>query len=114
MLGARFCSRTSGEDLLRCGCVFGGVAASQQAPLASAPDLGRWPEILVATPGRLLELIAVRRWISAKRISYVVLDEADHMLSTGAELLKSLGFHRFSWLFMDFSEIFLEMFGALA
>ena len=25
----------------------------------------------------------MKRWISAKRISYVVLDEADHMLSTG-------------------------------
>ena len=32
---------------------------------------------------RLLELISMKRWISAKRISYVVLDEADHMLSTG-------------------------------
>ena len=30
-----------------------------------------------------LELISMKRWISAKRISYVVLDEADHMLSTG-------------------------------
>ena len=34
-----------------------------------------------------LELISMKRWISAKRISYVVLDEADHMLSTGGRVL---------------------------
>ena len=28
----------------------------------------------------------MKRWISAKRISYVVLDEADHMLSTGGRV----------------------------
>ncbi|CAK9093792.1 unnamed protein product [Durusdinium trenchii] len=79
----QFCTRTSGEDLIRAGLCFGGVAAQQQTPLVEAPDFGRWPEILVATPGRLLELISVKKWISAKRMSYVVLDEADHMLLTG-------------------------------
>ena len=69
------------------GVIFGGVAAQQQTPHAGEPDFGRWPEVLVATPGRLLELISVKRWISAKRISYVVLDEADHMLSTGNWLI---------------------------
>mmetsp|Transcript_11396 Transcript_11396/g.21539 ORF Transcript_11396/g.21539 Transcript_11396/m.21539 type:complete len:697 (-) Transcript_11396:8-2098(-) len=82
----QFCSRTKGEDLLRAGVIFGGVPAELQAPLQGAPDFGRWPEVLVATPGRLWELMTKRCWISAKRMSYVVLDEADHMLAAGTWL----------------------------
>lgn len=78
----RFCERTSGEDKLRSGAVWGGIHPSLQVPSREAPDFSRWPEMLVATPGRLLELLARRRWMSAKRISYVVLDEADQLLSS--------------------------------
>ncbi|CAE7738981.1 DBP2 [Symbiodinium sp. CCMP2592] len=82
----QFCNRTKGEDLLRAGVIYGGQAAELQTPLEGAPDFGRWPEILVATPGRLWELMTKKCWISAKRMSYVVLDEADHMLATGTWL----------------------------
>ena len=82
----QFCSRTKGEDLIRAGVIFGGVAADSQTPLKGAPDFGRWQEILVATPGRLWELMTKKCWISAKRMSYVVLDEADHMLAAGTWL----------------------------
>ena len=82
----QFCCRTKGEDLLRAGVVYGGVAADLQTPLEGAPDYGRWQEILVATPGRLWELMTKKCWISAKRMSYVVLDEADHMLGAGTWL----------------------------
>eukprot|EP00931_Biecheleriopsis_adriatica_P117110 TRINITY_DN9265_c0_g1_i1.p1 TRINITY_DN9265_c0_g1~~TRINITY_DN9265_c0_g1_i1.p1 ORF type:complete len:723 (-),score=147.39 TRINITY_DN9265_c0_g1_i1:7-1893(-) len=85
-LAVQFCARTSGEDTLRAGVVHGGVAADSQVPVPGAPDFGRWQEILVATPGRVLDLIMKRRWMSAKRISYVVLDEADQLLSSGGWL----------------------------
>ena len=37
------------------GVIFGGVAAQQQTPMEAEPDFGRWPEVLVATPGRYLD-----------------------------------------------------------
>lgn len=77
----RFCKRTSGEDTIRVGAVYGGIDASMQVPEDGAPDFGRWPELLIATPGRLWELLSRRRWIQPQRISYVVLDEADELLS---------------------------------
>eukprot|EP00401_Gymnodinium_catenatum_P063821 CAMPEP_0117569626 /NCGR_PEP_ID=MMETSP0784-20121206/58759_1 /TAXON_ID=39447 /ORGANISM="" /LENGTH=640 /DNA_ID=CAMNT_0005367613 /DNA_START=14 /DNA_END=1933 /DNA_ORIENTATION=+ len=81
-VASRFFERTNGDDLLRAGAVFGGVDPSRQVPAKDAPDYGRWPELLVATPGRLLDLLR-RRWISMRRVSYVVLDEADLLLSKG-------------------------------
>jgi len=77
---ARFCERTEGDDAIRAGAVFGGVSPSVQVPTRGAPDYGRWAEILIATPGRVLDLIS-RQWLNPRRISYVVLDEADFLLS---------------------------------
>jgi ATP-dependent RNA helicase RhlE len=44
--------------------------------------LGKEPDILVATPGRLLDHVE-RRSVSLKGIEDLVLDEADHMLDLG-------------------------------
>lgn len=57
--------------------IFGGVKQGAQT-LA----LGRGVDILVATPGRLLDLIH-QGYISLKNIEYFVLDEADQMLDMG-------------------------------
>ncbi|GLO63567.1 DEAD/DEAH box helicase [Vibrio sp. MACH09] len=58
-------------------CICGGVDKEQQiAQLASAP------EILVATPGRLIELFNANV-IDANKISKLILDEADRMLDMG-------------------------------
>lgn len=58
-------------------CICGGVDKEQQiAQLASAP------EILVATPGRLIELLNANV-IDANKITKLVLDEADRMLDMG-------------------------------
>jgi ATP-dependent RNA helicase RhlE len=56
--------------------VYGGVSISVQAKKARTAD------IVVATPGRLLDLVA-RRLIRLDRVGIVVLDEADRMLDMG-------------------------------
>jgi len=81
-VATRFFQRTSGEDALRAAAVFGGVDPASLLPSNGAPDFGRWSELLVATPGRLLELMK-RLWINLDRTTYVVLDEADLLLSRG-------------------------------
>jgi ATP-dependent RNA helicase RhlE len=57
--------------------VFGGVSQYNQVK-----DLRHGVDILVATPGRLLDLIS-QRHISLSDIKYFVLDEADRMLDMG-------------------------------
>lgn len=84
-VAARFCERTAGEDTLRTGVAFGGVHLDLNTPTQGYPDEGRWPELLVATPGRLLRLIR-SKCLSLSRTSYVVVDEADLLLSPGSWL----------------------------
>jgi len=57
--------------------IFGGVKQGKQTQA-----LQRGVDILVATPGRLLDLIG-QGFISLRNIEYFVLDEADHMLDMG-------------------------------
>jgi len=61
---------------LSIAAVYGGAGIVKQARLA-----GR-AHILVATPGRLMDLID-RRDVSLKQIRLLVLDEADRMLDMG-------------------------------
>ncbi len=69
------------EDLarakgLRVAAVYGGVGISAQA------EKSKRAHILVATPGRLEDLLA-RRTFGLERIRMLVLDEADRMLDMG-------------------------------
>ncbi|MFT6936604.1 MAG: ATP-dependent RNA helicase RhlE, partial [Saprospiraceae bacterium] len=57
--------------------IFGGVKQGKQVEA-----LRRGVDILVATPGRLLDLIG-QGYISLKHVEYFVLDEADQMLDMG-------------------------------
>ncbi|HIP49110.1 MAG TPA: DEAD/DEAH box helicase [Lutibacter sp.] len=57
--------------------IFGGVKQKSQTDA-----LRRGVDILVATPGRLLDLMS-QGFISLRDIEYFVLDEADHMLDMG-------------------------------
>ncbi|KAK9502546.1 hypothetical protein O3M35_011306 [Rhynocoris fuscipes] len=59
--------------------VFGGAAKSLQAR-----ELKRGVEIVIATPGRLLDFLESRE-VDLKRCTYLVLDEADRMLDMGFE-----------------------------
>src|SRR4051812_937317 len=57
--------------------VYGGASIGAQIR-----DLKRGVQIVVATPGRLIDLIE-RKAINLEQIEYVVLDEADEMLNMG-------------------------------
>ncbi len=62
---------------IRCTVVYGGVRINPQID-----RLRRGIDILVATPGRLLDL-AGRRHLDLSRIEFLVFDEADRMLDLG-------------------------------
>ena len=57
--------------------IYGGVSQNPQTKF-----LGIGIDILVATPGRLLDLIN-QRFVRLNNVKYFVLDEADHMLDMG-------------------------------
>ena len=70
--------RAYGNHLrLRLALVFGGVGQKPQVD-----TLARGVDILVATPGRLLDLMGQRR-VNLDRVERLVLDEADRMLDMG-------------------------------
>ncbi len=62
---------------LRVACVFGGVDIKPQAA-----QLKAGVEVLIATPGRLLDHIEAKN-CALHQVEYVVLDEADRMLDIG-------------------------------
>ena len=78
--------------------VYGGTSISMQIR-----DLKRGVQIVVATPGRLIDLIE-RKAIELARIKYIVLDEADEMLNMGFRddiefILKNTPIKESTWLF---------------
>ncbi|KAK2661734.1 hypothetical protein Ddye_000308 [Dipteronia dyeriana] len=64
---------------LACTCLYGGAPKGPQLK-----DIDRGVDIVVATPGRLNDILEMRR-ISLHQVSYLVLDEADRMLDMGFE-----------------------------
>lgn len=64
---------------LRNCCIYGGVPKNDQSR-----ELRRGVEILIATPGRLLDFLESGN-TNLKRVTYLVLDEADRMLDMGFE-----------------------------
>nr|WP_304641505.1 DEAD/DEAH box helicase [Pseudomonas sp.] len=62
---------------MKSACVFGGVGANPQMK-AIAPGL----DVLVACPGRLLDLVG-QRAVDLSKVEVLVLDEADRMLDMG-------------------------------
>jgi len=62
---------------IRSTAVYGGASIGEQIR-----ELKRGVHIVVATPGRLIDLIE-RRAINLENINYIVLDEADEMLNMG-------------------------------
>ena len=78
--------------------VYGGASIGMQIR-----DLRRGVQIVVATPGRLIDLIE-RKAINLEEIKYVVLDEADEMLNMGFQddiefILQNTPKRDATWLF---------------
>lgn len=78
--------------------VYGGASIGMQIR-----DLKRGVQIVVATPGRLIDLIE-RKAINLEQIKYVVLDEADEMLNMGFQddiefILQNTPKRESTWLF---------------
>ncbi len=78
--------------------VYGGASIGMQIR-----DLKRGVQIVVATPGRLIDLIE-RKAINLEQIKYVVLDEADEMLNMGFQddiefILQNTPKREATWLF---------------
>lgn len=90
-----FKKHTSGIHVV---AVYGGASISMQIR-----DIRRGVQIVVATPGRLIDLIE-RKAINLGEISYVVLDEADEMLNMGFQediefILQNTPQRESTWLF---------------
>ncbi|KAG8347012.1 DEAD DEAH box helicase Helicase conserved C terminal domain [Trypanosoma vivax] len=64
---------------VQCGCIYGGAPKGPQLKM-----LQRGVHILVATPGRLIDFLGIKR-VNLLRVTYLVLDEADRMLDMGFE-----------------------------
>uniref|UniRef100_A0A1L8DH98 RNA helicase n=2 Tax=Nyssomyia neivai TaxID=330878 RepID=A0A1L8DH98_9DIPT len=64
---------------IRNTCIFGGSPKGPQAR-----DLERGVEVVIATPGRLIDFLE-RGVTNMRRCTYLVLDEADRMLDMGFE-----------------------------
>ncbi|HXS35200.1 MAG TPA: DEAD/DEAH box helicase [Flavipsychrobacter sp.] len=78
--------------------VYGGVPIGGQIR-----ELKAHPQIVVATPGRLIDLLE-RKALSLENVQYVVLDEADEMLNMGFRddidfILKNTVSRKYTWLF---------------
>ncbi len=67
---------------LRAVCAYGGPPIKDQIA-----ELKRGAEIIVATTGRMIDLLAANqgRVVNLKRTTYIVLDEADRMFDMGFE-----------------------------
>ncbi|CAF4075976.1 unnamed protein product, partial [Rotaria sp. Silwood1] len=67
---------------IRCVAVYGGTNISNQIA-----QLKRGAEIIVCTPGRLVDMLTANngRITNLRRVTYVVVDEADRMFDMGFE-----------------------------
>jgi len=64
---------------LRSTCIYGGASKGPQIG-----ELSAGVHILIATPGRLIDMLQINR-TNLMRVTYLVLDEADRMLDMGFE-----------------------------
>ena len=79
---AKECKKFTKHLDLRVVSVYGGAGISEQIA-----ELKRGAEIIVCTPGRMIDMLAANngRVTNLRRVTYVVLDEADRMFDLGFE-----------------------------
>jgi len=68
-----------GTSRIKSACLYGGAPKNEQIR-----ELNQGCEIVIATPGRLIDLLTIRK-TNLRRVTYLVLDEADRMLDMGFE-----------------------------
>lgn len=73
------CTKFGSSSRIRNTCVYGGVPKGGQIR-----DLQRGAEIVIATPGRLIDMLESGK-TNLRRVTYLVMDEADRMLDMGFE-----------------------------
>jgi ATP-dependent RNA helicase DDX5/DBP2 len=73
------CDKFGSSSRIKNLCVYGGAPKFEQVR-----GLARAPEIVIATPGRLIDFIQSGK-TNLRRCTYLVLDEADRMLDMGFE-----------------------------
>jgi len=78
----RECKKFSKGTAVRTVCVYGGTGISEQIA-----ELKRGAEIIVCTPGRMIDMLAANsgKVTNLRRITFIVLDEADRMFDMGFE-----------------------------
>jgi ATP-dependent RNA helicase DDX5/DBP2 len=69
----------SSNSRIRNTAIYGGAPKGPQIR-----DLQRGVEIVIATPGRLIDMLESQK-TNLRRVTYLVLDEADRMLDMGFE-----------------------------
>uniref|UniRef100_F6TZX4 Probable ATP-dependent RNA helicase DDX46 n=2 Tax=Ciona intestinalis TaxID=7719 RepID=F6TZX4_CIOIN len=76
------CKKFTKSLKLHVVCVYGGTGISEQIA-----ELKRGAEIIVCTPGRMIDMLTVNngRVTNLRRCTYLVLDEADRMFDMGFE-----------------------------
>jgi len=87
------------KNKLNISTVYGGTAIMNQIK-----EIKKYtPHIIIATPGRLIDLIG-RRVVNLRDINYLILDEADEMLNMGFQedidkILEGTNPEKKTWLF---------------
>ena len=70
---------SSSNSRIRNTAIYGGAPKAPQIR-----DLQRGVEIVIATPGRLIDMLESQK-TNLRRVTYLVMDEADRMLDMGFE-----------------------------
>ncbi|CDS08010.1 hypothetical protein LRAMOSA01959 [Lichtheimia ramosa] len=73
------CTKFGRSSRIKNTCLYGGTSRGPQIR-----DLARGVEICIATPGRLIDMLEAGK-TNLRRVTYLVLDEADRMLDMGFE-----------------------------
>jgi len=73
------CTKFGSNSRIRNTAIYGGAPKGPQIR-----DLQRGVEIVIATPGRLIDMLETGK-TSLRRVTYLVMDEADRMLDMGFE-----------------------------
>ncbi|KAJ0394467.1 hypothetical protein ATCC90586_010005 [Pythium insidiosum] len=73
------CNKFGASSKIKNTCIYGGVPKGPQIA-----DLRRGVEICICTPGRMIDMLSMGK-TNLRRVTYLVLDEADRMLDMGFE-----------------------------